>query len=367
MLPELMEPLGPGLPSWLQWAFACVRSRAFKVGPEAFALVPLLDIANHSAKPNADFRAADSRSDSATAADADGGGFELFALEAIAAGVEVTVSYTGPAGYTNQRLMAQYGFVPEAGNDADRVAFSSAAATNAVAASGSAAAAASSPPPSASQASGSGGAASGGAQLRLERMQAALGDELFTAAVGGRDPYLLAALRSLPFAQGEESDAGASASSSSSSSSSSDSSSSPLISGQELATVDGLLAQCRAMLASGTSIADDLELLKAIRQAVWKDYGDQGGGQQTAAGSGGGSSSSSGRAVAGAAGSPSSSIAAPAAADAAVAAAADVRLAAAVKYRVERKRLLTMCAKLLELYKSGGGGGGSRHGYNNAE
>lgn len=34
---------------------------------------------------------------------------------------QVTISYAGPEGYTNQRFMAQYGFVPVGGNAADRV------------------------------------------------------------------------------------------------------------------------------------------------------------------------------------------------------------------------------------------------------
>ncbi len=36
---------------------------------------------------------------------------------------EVTISYTGPEGYTNQRMMAQYGFVVEGGNPADRIPY----------------------------------------------------------------------------------------------------------------------------------------------------------------------------------------------------------------------------------------------------
>jgi hypothetical protein len=36
---------------------------------------------------------------------------------------ELTISYTGPAGYTSQRLMAQYGFVIPEGNPSDRLSF----------------------------------------------------------------------------------------------------------------------------------------------------------------------------------------------------------------------------------------------------
>lgn len=32
----------------MEWGFACVRSRAFRLGPEAFAFVPFLDMANHA-------------------------------------------------------------------------------------------------------------------------------------------------------------------------------------------------------------------------------------------------------------------------------------------------------------------------------
>jgi hypothetical protein len=32
MLPGLSKPIEPGVPSYLQWGFACVRSRAFRWG-----------------------------------------------------------------------------------------------------------------------------------------------------------------------------------------------------------------------------------------------------------------------------------------------------------------------------------------------
>jgi len=49
---------GAGPPTYLQWGLACVRSRAFVVGKEAFGCVPFLDAANHAADPNADHRRA---------------------------------------------------------------------------------------------------------------------------------------------------------------------------------------------------------------------------------------------------------------------------------------------------------------------
>jgi hypothetical protein len=57
------------------------------VGKEAFAFIPFLDQANHAPQPNSDFKPS-----------ADGGAYELVAVADIAAGSEVTISYTGPAG-----------------------------------------------------------------------------------------------------------------------------------------------------------------------------------------------------------------------------------------------------------------------------
>lgn len=46
LFPGLSRPLEAdgSVPSWLQWGFACVRSRAFKVGEEAWASIPFLDM-----------------------------------------------------------------------------------------------------------------------------------------------------------------------------------------------------------------------------------------------------------------------------------------------------------------------------------
>ena len=43
----------------LQWAFALVRSRCFKVSEDIFAFVPLIDMANHDFQPAARFQPAD--------------------------------------------------------------------------------------------------------------------------------------------------------------------------------------------------------------------------------------------------------------------------------------------------------------------
>ncbi len=89
--------------TWLEYAFGLVRSRAFCLGDDHFAFVPVLDAANHAtSEPSADFQL-DTRSDSVV----------FFALKDIKAGEEVTISYTGRSGYTNKRLMTQYGFVFE--------------------------------------------------------------------------------------------------------------------------------------------------------------------------------------------------------------------------------------------------------------
>lgn len=133
--PEYMQPIGPGLPSYLQWGFACVRSRALQLGAQAFGMVPFVDLANHAADPNADTRVVPAAAAAATGATSSSGGgsdspqtpeasqgfVELVAVKDIPAGAEVTISYSGLAGFTNQRLMAQYGFVPQQGNTADRL------------------------------------------------------------------------------------------------------------------------------------------------------------------------------------------------------------------------------------------------------
>jgi hypothetical protein len=130
--PEYMTPIEPGLPSYLQWGFACVRSRALQLGQQAFGMVPFADITNHAADPNSDTRAVPAAPAAAETTGAEssteaqqqqgGGGYvELVAVKDIPAGTEVTISYSGQQGYTNQRFMAQYGFVPAQGNPADRL------------------------------------------------------------------------------------------------------------------------------------------------------------------------------------------------------------------------------------------------------
>lgn len=203
LFPDLMEPVDTDLPSWLQWAFACARSRAVKVGEEAFAVVPFLDLANHADRPNADFRPS-----------ADGAFFELVAVGPIAPGSEITVSYSGPQGYTNQRWMAQYGFVPKGGNRADRLAFQ--------------------PLPSTA------------APLSLLKLEEVVGSQLFASTVQGSSNYLYAALKSLPVVDQEEAEGPAAAAAS-------------------RATAQLLLDQTLDMIqAAPTSLAEDEAALQAL-------------------------------------------------------------------------------------------------------
>jgi hypothetical protein len=116
--PEYMSPIEEGLPSYLQWGFACVRSRAFRLGPQAFGCVPFLDFANHTDAPNADINVVDAAAagsdqqqqqqqqqeegEEASSISSSEGYVELLALADIPAGSEITMSYSGPEGFTNQ-------------------------------------------------------------------------------------------------------------------------------------------------------------------------------------------------------------------------------------------------------------------------
>ena len=48
MFPQHAQPTASDGCTWMQWAFACVRSRAFQLGPGFFAFVPFMDMANHA-------------------------------------------------------------------------------------------------------------------------------------------------------------------------------------------------------------------------------------------------------------------------------------------------------------------------------
>lgn len=114
-------PLAP-----LEWAFAAIRSRAFQLLPETsdakeapllasgvFALPPVLDMANHRAAPNCNFRAEDVAVNPATGKVT--GFVVLEALEDVAAGDELTISYVPTSGPVSvRRMLAQYGFIVDA-------------------------------------------------------------------------------------------------------------------------------------------------------------------------------------------------------------------------------------------------------------
>jgi hypothetical protein len=154
------DPDGGSGPTWMEYAFACVRSRAFSLGKDRFAFVPILDAANHALEPNADF----------TYSPADGGKIVLFALEDAMAGDEVTISYTGRVGYKNKRLFAQYGFVLEEGNPFDTFDLEEDL-----------------------------GVQQGSTILALGDVQKALGDgDFMVNTFSGKDTYSYASLKSLP-------------------------------------------------------------------------------------------------------------------------------------------------------------------------
>ena len=191
---------------------------------------------------------------------------------------------------TNQRLMAQYGFVPTGGNPADRLQFAALAGPGSGAAGGSNS---DSEEPSGSSSSRSG--PSSAVLLSLDRMQVALGDgERMAAALSGKDPFSYAALKSLPFAA--EEDAAAEL-------------------GLQLALAERLAAELAAEAASWpTSLEQDSELV-AHQRAV----------AAVGSSSSGGSSS-----------------------------APDARLAAALAYRLQRKALVTAGQLLLRNFVAGG-------------
>ena len=89
LFPGLAVPMdGNNPPTYMQWGLACVRSRAFQLGKERFAVVPFLDMANHASESNAAFR--NSLSEDAV---------ELVAVSDIAAGQEAVISYTECQGW----------------------------------------------------------------------------------------------------------------------------------------------------------------------------------------------------------------------------------------------------------------------------
>lgn len=163
LFPGLAAPMIEDGPSWLQYAFACVRSRAFRLGKDIYGFVPILDIANHSFEPNADFTLSD-----------DGEKIYFFAFDDIQKNDEVCISYSGKIGYTNERMMLQYGFVFGNGNPFDRYAMVEGMVPSGLK----------------------------DTTLGLDAVQLALGDgDAMVNTMSGKDPYSYAALKSLPIAE----------------------------------------------------------------------------------------------------------------------------------------------------------------------
>jgi len=119
--------------------------------------LPILDIANHSPDPNADFVLSNDKSC-----------VRFFALEDIEAGKEICITYSGKIGYTNRRMMTQYGFVDSNGNPFDRYPVENERISPSI-------------------------------YFSLDAIQAALGDgDRMVEVLSGKDPYTYACLKSLP-------------------------------------------------------------------------------------------------------------------------------------------------------------------------
>ena len=176
LFPGLSTPACEGGPTWFQWAFACVRSRAFRLGQDTFAFVPFLDTVNHAQEPNANFEMSPDRKH-----------VNLVSLKNIDEEAEVTISYTGEIGYTNQRMMAQYGFVPQTGNPFDRIEFKTLQKKE--------------NNEKTENSQNSSGSGRGAVLVSLDALQAVLGDgDAMVDAFSGRDTFTYAALKSLPLA-----------------------------------------------------------------------------------------------------------------------------------------------------------------------
>jgi len=167
LFPGLGVPMEDDGPTWMEYAFGCVRSRAFTHGDGRYAFVPILDAANHALEPNADFSFNPNTNK-----------ILLFAMEDIAEGEEITISYTGRVGYTNARMMAQYGFVFENGNPFDRYSLEDELGIE----------------------------NSTSVVLGLEYIQSALGDgDAMVDVLSGKDAVSYACLKSLPVSMEESS------------------------------------------------------------------------------------------------------------------------------------------------------------------
>jgi hypothetical protein len=173
LFPGLSVPLCENGPTYLEYAFACVRSRAFRLGQDIFAFVPFLDAVNHNIDPNTNFEMS-----------VDGSTVNLVSLKEIKENEELTISYTGTLGYTNQRYFAQYGFVPHLGNPFDRITFKCIDNSD-----------------NSDDKEITGSATTSPVLLSLDALMNLFGDgESMVDAFSGRDSFMYAALKSLPLA-----------------------------------------------------------------------------------------------------------------------------------------------------------------------
>ena len=109
---NLFPSLDPGFHTALSWAFAMVRSRCFQLTSDWFAMVPVIDIANHDPEPCSqfEFTGIDITMDSDELPN--NGLCVLKALRDIESGESVTIRYDSKDdSYSNERLMVQYGFI----------------------------------------------------------------------------------------------------------------------------------------------------------------------------------------------------------------------------------------------------------------
>ena len=120
-LAEVLPSLAAASPP-LAHGFALVRSRAFALGGDAFAVVPFADLANHAASPSADLVVPFTAGNAVAGDPTQPPCVRLVARRDLKPGDEVTICYSGnDAGYNNARFMALHGFVPAGGNRHERL------------------------------------------------------------------------------------------------------------------------------------------------------------------------------------------------------------------------------------------------------
>lgn len=189
-----------------------------------------------------------------------------------------------------------------------------------------------------------------GSTLRLSYLQDALGDSLFYDIALGRNPYLFAALKSLPLSDtGDNSSMGADGTSATTTSSSSGSSNDRLATPEEKELAAALQHQVDRELAScATSLVEDQLLLQQLEVRLQEQQQKQAAGtpavSRTADSSEGSSAPSSSI-------SDSSSSGGSSDGGSTAVQVVDPRLLAAVQYRLERKRLLQAAQVALRVFQ----------------